>query len=54
MIRHLAIEEERGLISLVGWRCIQCSIEDVQVEAMWDTGTEVSLILISESWLKAN
>ena len=50
---HLTPDEERKYVQLVGRRCtVECRIDNVNVNALWDTGTEVSLI--SSDWLHHN
>ena len=52
-VSHLDPEQHKFLVDLVGERClVKAKIEGRKVTALWDTGSQVSLI--SSSWLKKN
>ena len=47
---HISPKEKRKLVELVGERClIECTINGVSGDALWDTGAQVSLV--SNSWV---
>lgn len=48
---YVPSQRQTKLISLVGRRCVvQCQLDNVPVEALWDTGAQASLI--NEEWRK--
>ena len=50
-VSHVTPTVQRKLVQLVGERCIiDCKIDGVDDEALWDTGAQVSLV--SNRWLK--
>ena len=50
---YLPPQRKTRLINLIGERClIQCSFDDVPVEALWDTGAQASII--NEEWRKTH
>ncbi len=52
-ISHLTPGQQNAVIKLVGNRClINCLIEDVPTEALWDTGAQVSIA--SREWVVKN
>jgi len=49
---HLTPKQRAGLTKLVGQRCIvKCSIQGKEVEALWDTGSQVCAV--SRAWKQA-
>ena len=52
-VSHLTPAQQNNVIKLVGNRClVKCLIEDVPVEALWDTGAQVSIA--SHEWVMKN
>ena len=50
-VQYLPSSHQAKLISLIGNRClVQCQLDDVAVEALWDTGAQASLI--NDEWRK--
>ncbi|CAL9690550.1 unnamed protein product [Knipowitschia caucasica] len=48
---YMPSQRQTKLISLIGRRCVvQCQLDNVPVEALWDTGAQVSLI--NDEWRK--
>ena len=49
---HLTPKQQAGLTKLVGQRCIvKCSMQGIEVEALWDTGSQVCVV--SRAWKEA-
>ena len=49
----LTPKEEIKLVNLVGRKCtLNCQLDNVESEVLWDTGAEVALV--SQSWLDEN
>ena len=52
-ISHLTPVQQNTVIKLIGSRClINCLIDDVLTEALWDTGAQVSIA--SREWVTNN
>ncbi|CAB4033267.1 Hypothetical predicted protein [Paramuricea clavata] len=52
-VSHLTPAQQNNVIKLVGNRClVKCLVEDVPVEALWDTGAQVSIA--SHEWVMKN
>ena len=52
-VSHLTPNQHAKVAKLVGKRCmIQCVMNDVQTEALWDTGSQVSIV--SKDWIAKN
>ena len=50
---HLTPRQQAGLTNLVGPRCIvKCLIQGKEVEALWDTGSQVCVV--SRKWQQAH
>ena len=52
-VSHLTPNQHGKVAKLVGRRCmVQCVINNVQTEALWDTGAQVSIV--SKDWIAEN
>lgn len=50
---HLSLHRQAKLRALIGKKCmVDCFFEGVATQALWDTGSQVTII--NESWKKAN
>lgn len=50
-VQYLPSMHQAKLIDLIGKRClVQCQLDDVAVEALWDTGAQASII--NDEWRK--
>ena len=50
---HLTPKQRNALVQLIGRKCtILCSLNNVKVEALWDTGAQV--FLVSREFLEHN
>ena len=52
-VSHLTPNQHAKVAKLVGKRCmVQCVMNNVKTEALWDTGAEVSIL--SKDWIAEN
>ena len=52
-VSHITPNQHAKVAKLVGKRCmVQCVMNDVQTEALWDTGAQVSIV--SKDWIAEN
>ena len=52
-VSHLTPNQHAKVVKLVGKRCmVQCVMNNVQTEALWDTGAQVSIV--SKDWVAQN
>lgn len=52
-VSHLTPNQHAKVAKLVGRRCmVQCVMNNVQTEALWDTGAQVSIV--SKDWIAEN
>ena len=50
---NLSPRNQSKLLRLIGEQCkVTCQLNDVQVEALWDTGAQVSMV--DRKWLDRN
>ncbi|KAG5855118.1 hypothetical protein ANANG_G00045560, partial [Anguilla anguilla] len=49
---HLSLPRQAKLTALIGKKCmVDCSLEGVATQALWDTGSQVTII--NEKWRKS-
>ena len=52
-VSHLTPNQHAKVAKLVGKRCmVQCVMNNVQTQALWDTGAQVSIV--SKDWIAEN